>query len=126
MEDFEDRRQRLLKMAAQTIGSAPQSGPGPFSSAPVSRELDERLLDEGQLRLHFGELAHEAQTLEVTFKRSTDAVAESAQLEELILPLVKRAIFGAQVRYRRAGREWLETFVTTQRGVRFVRLPLAG
>lgn len=111
-------------MVAQTLGSGLPSGSGPFSSPPESRELDERMLDEGQLRVHFARLQANVEGLEVSMKRTTEAVSESAHLEELILPLVKSTIFGAQIQYLASGSRWLETLIATRTGVRLVRLQL--
>lgn len=125
MAELDSQADRHRRMVADTQGCGPQSGPAPYSCAPESRELDEKLLDEGQLRLHFSHLVHISQGMKVSVKRSADSLPERAHLEELILPLVKSQVFGAQVQYLADGRLWLDTFVATHRGVRLVRLVLA-
>lgn len=122
MDQFDSQSDRKRRMVAQTLGSGLGSEDG--SSLPESRELDERLLDEGQLRVHFARLQANSEELEVSVKRTTESVSESAQLEELVLPLVKSTIFGAQIHYSAGGCRWLETLIATINGVRLVRLQL--
>jgi hypothetical protein len=126
MPDSDPQAETEERMVADTQGCGPQSGVDAPSNPPESRELDEKLLDEGQLRLHFSHLEHVSERMEVSIKRSAEAPPERAQLEELILPLVKSKVFGAQVQYLSDGRLWLDTFVSTRGGVRWVRLQLAG
>ena len=117
-----------IRSHRDTLGCTPKSRPAqmPCAEAPSSRELDEQLLDERQLRLHLLDLEAMGEGLEVTLKGSPGTSAERVGLMDLISPLVEQRAFGGQVAYGRAGHQWLDTLIATQRGVRLVRLQLSA
>jgi hypothetical protein len=99
----------------------------PPSSRPAEiplPELQEALLDERTLDQLFFDVKHAAELLGVSFKGGEQerAASSGATLEQAREALREGWVLGVQLRYRFRGREWWDTLLRTDQGVRLVRI----
>ncbi len=105
-------------------GMAPGLGPlAVVEPAPGDLpELGHTVLDEAGLRLLFADLAQQSRLLEATLRPTPLSRPRPVKrLRTLLLGLLERRVFGAQLRYEHAGLVWLDTLIATTGGVRLVR-----
>jgi len=85
-------------------------------------ELGHTVLDEAGLRLLFADLAKQSRMLEATLRPTPLSRPRPVKrLRTLLLGLLERRVFGAQLKYEHAGLVWLDTLIATTGGVRLVR-----
>jgi hypothetical protein len=88
-------------------------------------ELQDAILDRATLSQLFCDLSALAEVMEVRVKGgatalATDEVPTLARAHEV---LASGEALGVQIRYRYAGRVWLDTLLQARGGVRLVRVP---
>lgn len=89
-------------------------------------ELQETLLDDATLEQLFFDVKHAAELIGVSLKgASQERAAETSSgdpLQQAKDALREGRVMGVQLRYRHGGREWWDTLMRVQGGVRLVRI----
>jgi hypothetical protein len=109
----------VAKELAQTV-----SGRGEMSSmrAIAHAELDEALMQLGDLRGYLDRIASEAFEAKVTVKATDEAPAVEHGIDQVFDLLARGAIYGVQLEYVFQRQRWLDTLIATSRGIRLVRV----
>lgn len=99
------------------------SDPADFEGAPLP-PMQIAVLDTATLDQLFFDLAAAAELIEVIVKGGGELHAKAGPpvLDEAREAFVSRAILGLQLRYRHAGKEWWDTLMHTEEGIRLVRI----
>lgn len=106
-------------------GDAPSTSAGDEIPLP---DLQDQDIDEATLRRLAFDIDAAADLIEVRYKGGAQAHAARAapSLEEAVTALLERRVLGIQLRYRYGGRQWWDTLLRTEGGVRLVRIEQPG